>query len=447
MVQDPIAEKYLKTYAEPVASRVARLPETYDAAVVVPSYAEEVSTFDRLTSAAGSGAKNLLILVVNAPLDAPADYARRNDTFLEAVRESGVVTTLDAGVEWIARSQSVSKLDVLLLDATRGSLKLRAKEGVGRARKMGLDVALSLYLRGQLLSPMCGSTDADVSLPQGYFGALRSVEDDAPGTPLPRTSLPRASGIIFPYRHLLPKEGRVREMMTELEVSFRYYVLGLHHAGSPYAFHTLGSAVAVSLPHYARVRGVPNRQAGEDFHLLAKLSKLMPLKRLTEPTIEIETRVSDRVPFGTGPSLSKALGPQDGGVRFHHPLAFQWLREVLDALSRAADEGQDSELAFSGDLPEWARERAREVYRSALPHFAGCPTSTHRRRRLNERFDALATIQFIHEAHRNGLSRLAFEPAFELGAFLPSGLTREGALRYCVQAELSIDTPAGISPT
>ena len=202
MVHDLIAEKYLKTYAEPVASRVARLSDVYDAAVVVPVYAEDVSTFTRLSDAAGSGGKNLLILVVNAPLDAPPHYVRTNDAFLKAVRESGDVTALGAGIEWVARSRNHSSQDVLLMDATREPLRLRAKEGVGRARKMGLDVTLSLYLKGQVLSPMCGSTDADVTLPLGYFAALSSAAGEAP-----RASLPRTSGIIFPYRHLLPEEG------------------------------------------------------------------------------------------------------------------------------------------------------------------------------------------------------------------------------------------------
>jgi hypothetical protein len=169
------------------------------------------------------------------------------------------------------------------------------------------------------------------------------------------------------------------------------------------------------------------------------------LVRRTEPTIEIETRISDRVPFGTGPSLLKALQVPDDNARFYHPLAFQWLREVVEVLTHAASEGQDATLCFSAELPLWACQRATEVWSSTLPHLLSCPTAGHRMRRLHERFDALATLQFIHEAHRNGLARLPVDAAFELAAFLPSGLTLAEKLHYCVHTELSLPAIAGLS--
>lgn len=434
MIQDVVAEKYLKNYGEPVASVAAHFPDvTYGAAVVAPIYGEPVSTCERLVGADEGKGKNLVILVVNAPTDAPRHRLETNETFLKFVRKSGDSMPLGVGVELVLSAERPC-VDILLLDATRDPFRLRAKEGVGRARKMGLDLALALHVSGNIISPMCGSTDADVTLPPGYFQALSAAGD----------SLSAASGLIFPYRHVLPERGTMRTVMTELETSFRYYVLGLYHAGSPYAYHTLGSALGINLSHYARVRGVPNRQAGEDFHLLAKLSKLAPLWRLTRPTVEIETRLSDRVPFGTGPSLSRAVSHPHERVQFHHPLAFDWLREVLEVLARAAATHSESELAFISLLPHWARARAYEVYRSALPHLAACPTAAHRVRRLHERFDALATIQFLHEAHRNGLSRLTIEAAFELAPFLPSGLNLDEKLRYCAERERALDSPAGL---
>ncbi len=64
-------------------------------------------------------------------------------------------------------------------------------------------------------------------------------------------------------------------LATQLyELSLRYYVAGMKFARSPYAFHTIGSSMAVSPVHYARVRGFPKREAGEDFYLLNKLAKL-----------------------------------------------------------------------------------------------------------------------------------------------------------------------------
>ena len=51
----------------------------------------------------------------------------------------------------------------------------------------------------------------------------------------------------------------------------------MKYARSPYAFHTIGSTMAVSANHYAKVRGFPKREAGEDFYLLNKLAKVKTL--------------------------------------------------------------------------------------------------------------------------------------------------------------------------
>lgn len=435
---DPVSRKYLEKYAEPIALKVAQAArETYQAAVVVPVYGEPCAAFSRLTESAPGPGKNLVIFVVNAPVEAPPLRVEQNEAFLKFARASGDVKAATEGVEWIFQEPGA---DVLLLDVTREPLRLRPKEGVGRARKIGLDVALALYMGGRIHSPMCGTTDADVTLPQGYFMRLGAEQYQ------PRQSLPHVSGLLFPYRHVLPEASAARTLMTELEVSFRYYVLGLHHARSPYAYHTLGSALGVSLPHYARVRGVPNRQAGEDFHLLAKLSKLAPLARLTDGAIEIETRVSDRVPFGTGPSLIKALSDPEQKLKVHHPMAFVWLLEVLKVLAAAVEANIDVPLTFSDELPAFAQRHATDVYRRTLPHLTACPSAAHRVRRLHERFDALATLQFIHDAHRNGLERVDIAAAFELSGFLPTGLRLEEQLQYCVQKEHSLDLPAGLLP-
>ena len=43
------------------------------------------------------------------------------------------------------------------------------------------------------------------------------------------------------------------------------------------------------------------RNAGEDFYLLEKLSKVAPLRKLSGAPILLRSRESFRVPFGTGP--------------------------------------------------------------------------------------------------------------------------------------------------
>ncbi|GIR63469.1 MAG: hypothetical protein CM15mP68_1350 [Pseudomonadota bacterium] len=62
--------------------------------------------------------------------------------------------------------------------------------------------------------------------------------------------------------------------------------------GSAYAYPTLGSTISVHAQSYARVRGYPKRNAGEDFYLLNKLNKLHPVQVLQQPVIEVQARLS-----------------------------------------------------------------------------------------------------------------------------------------------------------
>ena len=88
----------------------------------------------------------------------------------------------------------------------------------------------------------------------------------------------------------------------------QFYVQALAVNGSAYAYPTLGSTISVHAQSYARVRGYPKRNAGEDFYLLNKLNKLHPVQVLQQPVIEVQARLSSRVTFGTGPALQKIVG-------------------------------------------------------------------------------------------------------------------------------------------
>src|SRR6185503_7192191 len=82
--------------------------------------------------------------------------------------------------------------------------------------------------------------------------------------------------LTYPFVHVPSGESAVDRAHNIYEVFLRYYVLGLAAAGSPWAMHTIGSSLAVDLDAYAAVRGVPRRDAAEDFYLVSKVAKLGP---------------------------------------------------------------------------------------------------------------------------------------------------------------------------
>jgi hypothetical protein len=191
-------------------------------------------------------------------------------------------------------------------------------QGVGLARKAGCDIALKWMSEGAISGEWIHSTDADAMLPQDYFQRLDSCNQ-------------QAVAAVYPFRHIPGADQNCDEATALYELRLHHYVLGLEYAGSPYAYHTLGSCLAVEAGAYAQVRGFPKRAGGEDFYLLNKLAKLGAVVKLTGKCIELQSRQSHRVPFGTGPAVKKIAGnehPEELPL-FYHPLCFAALRALL----------------------------------------------------------------------------------------------------------------------
>src|SRR5262249_38957583 len=136
-------------------------------------------------------------------------------------------------------------------------------QGVGLARKIGFDLAARLFAAGRLRSPFIHSTDADVRLPEDYF---ERAEEGA-----------IAAALVYPFSHRPEEDPVLARAVFLYEISLRYYVLGLAFAGSPHAYHTIGSAFAARASAYVSVRGFPKRDAAEDFYLLSKIAKVGPV--------------------------------------------------------------------------------------------------------------------------------------------------------------------------
>ena len=95
------------------------------------------------------------------------------------------------------------------------------------------------------------AADADVLLPADYLTAL--PEDDAP-----------YSAALYPFEHTLEGSPAQQTAMQQYECYLHYYVLGLQAAGSPYAYHSIGSSFAVHMDRYAAVHGFPKKLAGHN---------------------------------------------------------------------------------------------------------------------------------------------------------------------------------------
>jgi hypothetical protein len=268
-----------------------------------------------------------------------------------------------------------------------------AAQGVGLARKTGCDIALKWMSEAAISGEWIHSTDADALLPQDYFQQLDSSNQ-------------HAVAAVYPSRHIPGADQKCNEATALYELRLHHYVLGLEYADSPYAYHTLGSCLAVKAGAYAQVRGFPKRAGGEDFYLLNKLAKLGPVEKLTGRCIELQSRSSRRVPFGTGPAVEKiACSEQPVELAlFYHPLCFAALRALLTAVPDLQHTDTED---LCGLLGQGGLEQSlARVCCDVIETMGLCAALTHCRRQgkspeqflrqFHQWFDGFRSLKFIH---------------------------------------------------
>ncbi len=401
---------YLDKHAEPDAATALALEGAWSHAVCIPACAEDASFFDTLQSLQETkgGSETVVVLVVNAAVDSSPAIHRTNEAFLALLRERCDLSAAPIALgHW-------KDLAVMLVDRASPERRLPAREGVGLARKIAADIALALINRGSIASPWILCTDADVQLPTDYLSAL-----PPPDAPL--------AAALFPFAHVPEGESGLQQAMVLYETYLHYYVLGLASAGSPYAYHTIGSLLALHAPHYAAVRGFPKRQAGEDFYLLHKLVKVAPVLPMRSGRIRIRGRRSDRVPFGTGAALQKIQGGQVCGETYtvYDPRVFTGLGAWLSALATFAENPEAAPIARVLEETNPLGSLLVDALTSLGALEAAEKARHHTRpgaalyRRLVEWNDGFRTLRLVHTLRDQGLSSLPLDQALREASFVP----------------------------
>jgi hypothetical protein len=355
---------HLSTATGPGTSKPEHPP--YQGCLVIPAFDEDPNVL--IPQVAGLANHRLLVvLVINAPTNAETGKIRRTQALLEELTGS------DFEHVW-------------LVDRVAAESRLNPKHGVGLARKIGCDLALALWHNGWIESPWLLQSDADVTFPQDYAailhsGALTSA-DPAPGA------------LIYPHAHI-SDDPALRRAAGLYDQHMNYYVAGLAVAGSRYAHHSLGSTIAVHARAYAAVRGYPKRSAGEDFYLLNKIRKIADIQRLPGPVLQIQARLSTRVPFGTGPALASIQqslieDPSGFGYLSYHPECFALLTTALEALNRWAEQ---PERPLPEDIGTRLNAQGFEDFAANQAKQNTQPQQRHQW--VHDWFDGLKTLQFV----------------------------------------------------
>tara|TARA_B100000029_G_scaffold482774_1_gene533333 strand:+ start:1247 stop:2599 length:1353 start_codon:yes stop_codon:yes gene_type:complete len=419
-----IITKYLRTYAEPEAELAGRFQCQADHVLVVPAQDESISLLDgfrpALDAASNQGSRALCIVVVNTNDTHPRLVQERNAELIHAFRDYGPTVALHTGNETPGWHMQADGFDVIVVDRNSSGFQLPSNQGVGLARKIGCDLALAAIHNGVNKVPLIHMTDCDVRLPNDYF---------SPTIPI------SCAGLIYRFSHNPSGDSTIDNAHALYEAYLRYYVLGLQYAGSPYAFHTIGSCIAVSPTAYAAVRGVPKRQAGEDFYLLNKLAKVGGIYTANTTALAIQARASLRVPFGTGQATNEIM-QKSTIYKIYDPGVFDLLKTWCNALkaingttAHTAYETVRSHAEFGLDTVNQQRLRkALEVIgapTALMTAAAQSPTTVIRQKWLTDWFDAFRTLKLVHALRQTGLPDVPWFQALHNAPFSHSAFTNK----------------------
>lgn len=392
MRDDKLIQQYFERYSEISLPQLNDWPHTYEWALVIPVWRETSEFLQRLQRGLLSQHSVLLIVVINRPDDTPACPANR--TLIEHIRSSFPCIWQHPALS--AELFALQQSGILLLD--RESSGVPAREGVGAARKLGCDFAAALHCRKAVANPWLHTTDADAVLPDNYLTATQPLDK-------------RYTAACYQFRHSDQHDDISRA--TQLyQRHMEHYREGLESAGSPYAFHTIGSTLAFHCKPYLQARGFPRKAAGEDFYLLNKMAKLGSIATLT-PCITLQSRASDRVPFGTGPSCQNFLEQLRQGISptTYHPDIFVQLKHWLhDANS----------MLQANDVEVWNRvlEQQPSAMKAILSELGIAKLFKHltqsedvdwKRRHFHDWFDGFRTLRVVLHLHREAFTPVAIE--------------------------------------
>lgn len=313
--------------------------------------------------------RELLPETLNSLIDAAAELSDRKVAYVIVINSSS-----DDGDRICEENHFVETFcdaipDVFVIDRFR---KKRLIDGVGEARRIGMDHVVSWCEH----NPWIVSLDADTNVESNFFSALEDMSENV---------------VLAPFKH------RDRSpALEEYEAWLHYFRDGLAYANSPYAYVPLGCRFSLRLETYIESGGMVKRTAGEDFHFLQKLTKLMMPDRfgIADTCVYPSGRVSDRVPWGTGPAVG---GINNEGKRFNKVEPSAAFHEVK-ILFKSVEELFDTDVGFSNDMMAFlVAERFIDVLAKLR---ANSKTKYQFSKLFHQWFDGLRTIRFVNNYTR-----------------------------------------------
>ncbi len=398
-----------------------------DQVVVIPALAERDTLPATLASLARNAAaelgRTLILCVINnrGPHAASFRDIKNNQQTIQYLQAliKGVKGDFPGDGDGPSRGGKIlpTPLRLAYIDASSPGREMPDKcGGVGAARKIGLDGALQLFDYGLPNEKLLISLDADSLVADNYLSAIRS-----------HFGLGRAAAAVVNYRHQQPISARHRLAIRNYDIFLNYYVLGLRYAGSPYAFHTIGSTMVCTADAYVAVGGMNRRDAAEDFYFLNKLAKFQPISCIRTTAVHPSARPSRRVPFGTGKRVIRFLEAGEDEWQLYDPRIFSLLKGWLEAMSSSPERETEDIMALAGLIDPLlpAFLEAHQFPTSWSKIKRNCRQRAGLLRQFHSWFDAFKTLKMVHFLTDHGFPQVDMFTALE-GLFQLMGRREQG---------------------
>ncbi|MBT8385792.1 MAG: hypothetical protein KJO12_00140 [Ignavibacteria bacterium] len=382
--------------------------------IVVPAIAEFENLETLLTSLVNNKpdyfSSTLVIFVINNKAVDNKEVKESNKNSLKLFR---TIIQQKNGQNPLVHKLINSGLGIALIDASSKGKELGEKvSGVGLARKIALDLALTVFDYSIETKKILIWLDADCKVDEDY---LCKVVDEFNNKNL--------SAATINFSHDVSGTGELTKAIIPYEIFLRYYVLGLKYAKSPYAFHTIGSTIAIDHNAYIKAGGMNKKMAAEDFYFLQKVAKNFHIIEIKSTTVFPSSRHSWRVPFGTGRSITRTLSNTRNEFSLNDPLVFDVLKDWLKIFN-------DNNINSTNDLIQEAGKISQQlkiflIHRKFPEHWDKILKNSKSSKQLKYQkqnwFDGFKTLKLIHHLRDNSFQVInMFDAVDQL--FLKTGI-------------------------
>jgi len=347
--------------------------------IVIPAFNEPGITalLDSLAICDKPDCKVEALIIINAPPDADEESLENNNICIRNIEA------------WKKKSNCFFRLFVF--DAGKPSIR---GWGVGLARKTGMDEAVRRFDAIDKPEGAIVNLDADCLVEANY---LTSICND-----LVENKERAACSIYFEH----PVTGNdfpenIYKYIILYELHLRYYLQGLKYSGFPYAFHTIGSAIAVKASRYIKAGGMNRRQAGEDFYFIQKLVPLGGYFALNKTTVYPSPRESLRVPFGTGPAITRLADSGEPLFLTYNIKAFSELKLLFSTVIKLFKSSSPGIQNYYENLPAGLKSFLNEKEWSSKISEINSNTSGEEsfRKRFFEWFNMFRIVKYLNHTH------------------------------------------------